>query len=109
MADLTAKQIMEEIIPQRITAKPELLTEINAVIIFDIGGSKWTLDATKPTDWVKAGTDGVTAKMTVTVSEADFSAMANKKLNPNMAAMSGKLKLKPMDINLALKLGKLLA
>jgi putative sterol carrier protein len=110
MADPTPKQILEEQIPSRITAKPELLKEINAVIVFDIGGNKWTLDMTKPSDWVSVGAaEGVTPKMTVTSSEADFVAIATKKLNAQMAAMSGKLKFKPMDLNLAMKLGKLLA
>ncbi len=109
MADPTPKQILEEIIPQRITAKPELLKDINAVVVFDIGGNKWTVDMTKPSDWVKAGAEGVTPKMTLMASDADFVAVCTKKLNAQMAAMSGKLKFKPMDLNLAMKLGKLLA
>ena len=32
-----------------------------------------------------------------------------KQLNPQVAAMTGKLKFKPMDMGLAMKLGKLLA
>ncbi len=109
MADPTAKQFLEEMIPQRITAKPELLKEINAVIVFDIGGNKWTVDMTRQNEWVKSGAEGVTPKMTVTASENDFVAVASKKLDSKMAVMSGKLKLKPMDLNLALKLGKLLS
>ncbi len=46
--------------------------------------------------------------MTVTVAEADFVKIHNKQLNAQMAAMQGKLKFKPMDMGLAMKLGKLL-
>lgn len=105
------KQIIEEEIPRRIAAKPELQTEINAVVVFEITGpegGKWTLDLTKPSDWVKASAEGVNPKMILTCADKDFVAVCTKKLNPNMAAISGKLKFKPMDMNLALKLGKLI-
>jgi putative sterol carrier protein len=46
--------------------------------------------------------------MTVTVSDQDFVKIRNKQLNAQMAAMQGKLKFKPMDMGLAMKLGKLL-
>jgi putative sterol carrier protein len=111
MADVTAKLIMEQDIPQRLAAKPEIRKEINAVIHFDISGAnggKWTLDATKDADWIVAGAVG-TPKLTLMAKEEDFVAVCTRKLNPNMAAMSGKLKFKPMDLGLAMKLGKLLA
>lgn len=111
MSDITPKQIIEEQIPQRINAKPELQKDINAVILFDItgpNGGKWALDLTKGADWVSTETENVTPKMTVQVSDADFVGISTKKLNAQMAAMSGKLKFKPMDMGLAMKLGKLL-
>jgi hypothetical protein len=111
MADPTPQQILEEQIPSRITAKPELQKDINAVIVFDItgpNGGKWTLDLTKPSDWVSKTADGTTPKMTVVVSDNDFVGISTKKLNSQMAAMSGKLRFKPMDMGLAMKLGKLL-
>ena len=112
MAELTTpKQIIEDEIPRRIAAKPELQKEMNAVIVFDITGpegGKWTLDMTRSSDWVKSGAEGVTPKMTLTASDKDFIAVCTKKLNANMAAVSGKLKFKPMDMGLALKLGKLI-
>jgi putative sterol carrier protein len=43
------------------------------------------------------------------VADADFIKIRTKQLNANMAAMSGKLKFKPMDMGLAMKLGKLLS
>jgi putative sterol carrier protein len=106
----TPKSILEEAIPQLLSAKPELAKEMNAVIHFvitgDTGGT-WTLDTTKGSDWVQSGAQG-TPKMTVTVSDQDFVKIRAKQLNAQMAAMQGKLKFKPMDMGLAMKLGKLL-
>ncbi|MBI5542714.1 MAG: SCP2 sterol-binding domain-containing protein, partial [Deltaproteobacteria bacterium] len=100
MADTTPKQIIEEQIPQRIAAKPELQKEMNAVIVIDISGpdgGKWTLDMTRTSDWVRPGAEGVTPKMILACSDKDFVAVCTRKLNANMAAISGKLKFKPMD------------
>lgn len=108
---MTAKDILEKEIPQALAAKPELAKEINAVLHFNITGADagvWTVDLTKSSDWVKAGAEG-TPKMTITVSGEDFVKIRQKTLNAQMAAMQGKLKFKPMDMGLAMKLGKLLS
>ncbi|MDQ3263638.1 MAG: SCP2 sterol-binding domain-containing protein [Myxococcota bacterium] len=108
---MNAKDILETEIPQALTQKPELAQDINAVIHFVVtgdNGGNWTLDLTKPNDWVKSGHEG-TPKMTISVSNDDFVKIRQKQLNPQMAAMQGKLKFKPMDMGLAMKLGKLLA
>ena len=65
------------------------------------------MDLTKAADWVSTGATG-TPKMTITVSGEDFVKIREKQLNAQMAAMQGKLKFKPMDMGLAMKLGKLL-
>lgn len=106
----SAKDIIEKDIPEVLKAKPELAKDINAVIHFDIsgeGGGKWTLDCTKAADWISEGINGA-SKMTVAVSGEDFVKIREKKLNAQMAAMQGKLKFKPMDMGLAMKLAKLL-
>src|SRR5215831_4300485 len=111
MAEMTAKSIMETEIPNVLKNRPELAKEINAVVHFNITGDQggtWTLDLTKPSDWVSAGATG-SPKMTITVSDQDFIKIRQKQLNAQMAAMQGKLKFKPMDMGLAMKLGKLLA
>ncbi len=108
---MTAKDILETDIPNLLKQKPELAKEINAIIHFNVtgdNGGTWTMDLTKPDNWVQAGAQG-TPKMTITVSNDDFVKIREKKLNAQMAAMQGKLKFKPMDMGLALKLGKLLA
>ncbi len=108
---MTAKDILENEIPTLLQSKPELAKEINAVIHFNVTGDQggaWTVDLTKASDWVSAGSTG-TPTMTITVSGEDLVKIRQKQLNPQMAAMMGKLKFKPMDMGLALKLGKLLA
>jgi putative sterol carrier protein len=108
---MAIKDILETEIPKRLAAKPELAKDINAVIHFNItgdGGGDWTLDCTKTEGWVTAGKNGE-SKMTIIASAADFDKIISKQMNAQMAAMQGKLKFKPMDMGLAMKLGKLLA
>ena len=108
---MDAKEILEKQIPELLKSKPELIKEINAVLHFAITGDQggtWTVDLTKPSDWVQTGAQG-TPKMTITVSGDDLVKMRQKQLNPTMAFSAGKLKLKPMDMGLAMKLGKLLS
>ncbi|HYI03044.1 SCP2 sterol-binding domain-containing protein [Hyalangium sp.] len=107
---MTSKDIIETEIPSALQQKPEMAKDINSIIHFNItgdGGGAWTLDLTKSSEWVSSGHNGE-AKMTITVSNEDFVKIRQKQLNPNMAAMSGKLKFKPMDMGLAMKLAKLL-
>jgi putative sterol carrier protein len=109
MAELTPKQILEERIPQKLKESPDLVKEIGAVLRFEISGpagGTWTVDLTKTSDWVKQGSEG-TPKMTVLCSDQDFVKILNRELNPQMAALQGKLRFKPMDMALAMKLGKL--
>ena len=111
MDEITPKQLMEEDIPRRISAKPQVSKEINAVIVFEItgaSGGKWTLDFTKPSDWVSPGAEGVTPAMTMVATDADFVAVCTKRLNAQMAALQGKLRFKPMNMGLAMKLGMIL-
>jgi putative sterol carrier protein len=106
-----AQEIIEKDIPAALQQKPELAKDINSVIHFNItgdNGGTWTLDCTKSDNWVTKGAEG-SPKMTVTVSNDDFVKIRAKQLNAQMAAMQGKLKFKPMDMGLAMKLGKLLS
>ena len=107
---MTAKDILETEIPNRLKAKPDMVKDLNAVIHFNItgdAGGTWTLDCTKAEGWVTAGATG-TPKMTITATADDFLKITTKQMNAQMAAMQGKLKFKPMDMGLAMKLGKLL-
>ena len=107
---MAVKDILETEIPNRLTAKPEIGKDINAVIHFNItgdGGGAWTLDCTKSEGWVTSGTNGE-SKMTITATAADFEKIISKQLSAQTAAMTGKLKFKPMDMGLAMKLAKLM-
>lgn len=111
MADPTVKQIFEETIPARLQASPGLGKEIDALIHFRIngpGGGDFTLDCTGDEPKISEGLAG-TPRLTVSCADSDFVQISTRRLNANMAAMSGKLKLSPMDMGLALKLAKLLA
>ena len=108
---MTSKDILETEIPTLLKAKPELAKDLNAVVHFVVsgdGGGTWTLDCTKDSDWVSEGASG-TPKMTISVSNEDFVKIRAKEMNAQMAAMQGKLKFKPMDMGLAMKLAKLLS
>lgn len=108
---MNSKDILETEIPALLKTKPELAKDVGCVIHFNITGDEggaWTLDCTKSEDWVSAGANGE-AKMTITMSGEDFVKIRTKQLNAQMAAMQGKLKFKPMDLGLAMKLAKLLS
>lgn len=107
MAEPTVPEIMEETIPARLREHPELSREIGAVVHFVIGTGTWTLDCTGPEGSVVPGAVG-TPKLVLSAAEGDFQKIVGKQLNPNMAVMSGKLKIKPMDLGLAMKLAKLI-
>ncbi len=80
--------------------------KINASYLFDIAGERWLVDLTKDSNWVNK-TDG-DAQCTITIKEADdWVKLASGKLNPTMAFMQGKIRVKG-DMSLALKLQSLL-
>ena len=109
MADVTPKTIFEEMFPKKLSENPQLAPDVNAVIQFVVSGptgGTWTADLTKSEGWISPGATS-SPKMTVALSDEDLVKIIAKQLNPQMAAMSGKLKFKPFDMGLAMKLGKL--
>ena len=105
----TPKEILENLIPTKLKAKPEKVQAVNAVINFDISGpdgGQWTLDCTQPSVPVKVGNDPA-AKVTVFISDSNFTDLIAGKLNAQMAFLTGKLKVKG-DMGTALKLGNIL-
>ncbi len=110
MADQTPKSYFEEKIAKKLAdSKPEELEKINAVYEFNITGDNggvWTVDLTKEPGVVTAGSTGA-AKCTVTAKSEDFMNIVSGKMNPQMAFMSGKLKIKG-DMGLAMKLQKVI-
>lgn len=107
---MAVKDMLEQEIPRRLAAKPELGRDIGAVVHFKIsgdGGGEWTLDCTSSEPQMTLGITGA-SKMTIYAAAPDFERILSKQMNPQMAAMAGKLKFKPMDMTLAMKLAKLL-
>ena len=109
MATDNVTQVFEELLPARFRDKPDLVAKVNTSYKFVIngdGGGTWVVDLTQPGGSIQAG-DG-DAKCTITMGSQEFLDLINRKLNPQMAFMTGKLKVAG-DMSLALKLGALIA
>jgi putative sterol carrier protein len=111
MADAvtSVKDVFERHIPAKLQAKPDVVAKINAVYQFNIsgpGGGSWAVDCTQPGGKVAPGA-AANAKCTVAATEQHFLDIVNGKLNPQMAFMSGKLKIQG-DMGLAMKLQQIL-
>ncbi len=106
---LTPEIIFEQKIPERLKTRADKIGNLQAIYQFDLtgdGGGTWVLDLTQPGGKISKGASE-SAKCTVTVKASDFSDIVEGKLNPQMAFMTGKLKVKG-DMGLALKLGTIL-
>lgn len=105
---LSAKEIFEEKITQKLKDNADKISGMNAVYEFVLTGddaSTWTLDLNGSGE-VSEGSKG-NADCTVTIKTTDLSDIIEGKLNPQMAFMSGKLKVAG-NMGLALKLGNIL-
>jgi len=106
----TPQDIFETEVPAAIRANPRVVKDLNAIIHFNLTGQNggvWTLDATVTPAVVKAGAIGK-PNLTMTVNAGDFVKIRQKKLNPQILTIQGKLKMTPLDIGLAIKLAKVL-
>lgn len=105
----SVKDVFERHMPERLKAKPDVVAKINAVYQFNISGpdgGAWSVDCTAPGGAISAGSSEA-ARCTVAMTDADFINVVNGKLNPQMAFMSGKLKIQG-DMGLAMKLQQIL-
>ena len=79
---------------ERVASDPKLPAKVNAVFQFNLAGEQggsWVVDM-KGAGEVRAGT-ATDADCTIAMSEADFVALAQGKLNPMAAFSTGKLKI----------------
>ena len=109
MAAESVKDVFEKHMPEKLKGKPDVVAKINAIYQFNISGpngGQWSVDCTQPGGAIASGT-AAGAKCTVAATDADFLAIVNGKLNPQMAFMSGKLKIQG-DMGLAMKLQQIL-
>ena len=109
MAAESVRDVFERHMPEKLKGKPDVIAKINAIYQFNISGpngGQWSVDCTQPGGSITGGTSAG-AKCTVVATDADFLAIVNGKLNPQMAFMSGKLKIQG-DMGLAMKLQQIL-
>jgi putative sterol carrier protein len=103
----TPKKIFAKV-GERITAKPDKSSKINAVYKFVLNGLEggtWVVDLRKNTLGVRERDEE--AQCTVVLSDKNFVKIATGRLGAEDAFITGKLKLFG-DIGLAVKLGKIL-
>lgn len=105
---MSATEIFNNRIAPKLNERADKVKTINAIYEFNITdeNSVWTIDLTKADNFVTQGSTG-NAKCTVSIKSEDLTSILDKKLNPQMAFMTGKLKVKG-DMGLALKLGTIL-
>mmetsp|Transcript_10757 Transcript_10757/g.22395 ORF Transcript_10757/g.22395 Transcript_10757/m.22395 type:complete len:149 (+) Transcript_10757:62-508(+) len=84
----------------------EMVKKLGGVIVFKIEDEVFTLDFKNGEGSVKIGEEGE-ADLTVTVSDENFVKLTKGDINPQLAFMTGKLKLKG-NMGLGLKLGSVL-
>ncbi len=93
----------------QLRAADDSLDGINAVYQFNLsgdGGGNWVIDLASDTKEVREGEED-TAQCVISMSAPDFMSMIGGSLNPQMAFMTGKLRVKG-DMGLALKLQSIL-
>lgn len=102
---MTPKSIFGELLPQRLADNPERVEGVQAVYLFDLsgdGGGKWTLTCDGKAATIAEGEEGE-AQCTISMDTGDFVEMIGGDLNPQMAFMTGKLRVAG-DIGLAIKI-----
>lgn len=98
----TPRDIFEQHIKPKINS--EVAKRINAVYVFDVkgpNGGVWRVDLKDSPGVTEGNTAG--ADVFIEIDDDDFVAMVNGQLNPQMAYMSGKMKVEG-NTALALKI-----
>lgn len=106
---LSAQEIFEGKIASKLNENTEKARSVGCVYEFELVGEtpeQWTIDLTRGENFVSAGSTGK-AQCTVSLSLEVLNDLIAKKTSPQMAFLSGKLKVKG-NMGLALKLGTFL-
>lgn len=104
---LTPTEIFEQKITLRLKENPE--KDVKAIYQFDVTGElggQWTITLNENENKVEKGTIS-NADCIITIADKDFVNLVQGSLNPQLAFMTGKLRVKG-NLGLALKLGSLL-
>jgi hypothetical protein len=105
-AKMLPADIFEKIMPERLKKQPNRVRNVNTVVLFKVSGpngGQWTLDFTKPNDWIACGRTAAPG-IVLSMSDETFVRIHRKELNPKLATMLGWLRLEPMDFGIANKL-----
>ncbi|MFH1809615.1 MAG: SCP2 sterol-binding domain-containing protein [Pseudomonadota bacterium] len=105
---MTPREIFETRLPGNLNK--EKAEKIGGTFQFTVtgdNGGTWHVDLTKDADWVGEGALD-DAKCKITIADADWVGIFEGSVNPQMAFMSGKLKVAG-DMSLALKLQSLIS
>lgn len=109
MTEMTAKSFFEDKLVATLKQKGDKLSAINSKFEFQISGSQggtWTLDLTTPGGKVLTGSQA-NPSVTIRMSDENFVKLVTGNLNPQMAFMTGKIKVSG-KMGLALKLQSIL-
>jgi len=104
MEGITPQFIFDEI-AKGIEADPTLVSKVNGIFHFKVGGKSWTVDLKNGKGSVK-NTAATTADCTITADEENFMKLMLGQANGAQLFMSGKLKLQG-NMALAMKLDKI--
>ncbi|MFT3838432.1 MAG: SCP2 sterol-binding domain-containing protein [Myxococcaceae bacterium] len=100
-------KLVERDFAEMVRDHADVAKEIGGVVHLDIsgdGGGQWTVDFKK--QQIDRGLHG-SPKMTVSCAGDDLIALVRREKNPQMAVLTGALKIEPMDLELAQSVGKL--
>ncbi|MBI2336732.1 MAG: SCP2 sterol-binding domain-containing protein [Deltaproteobacteria bacterium] len=106
---MSAKDLFTTKIPEKLKKNADKTTGIKSIYEFNVSGDEggvWSLDFTQGEGKVVEGSTGK-ANCTVSITTENLGQILDGKLNPQMAFMTGKLKVAG-DMGLAIKLGSIL-
>jgi putative sterol carrier protein len=89
--------------------KPEKSGQMSAVFQFEVlgeGGGQWAVEVDSRACRVAEGR-AESPSLTATISARDFADLINGRLNPQIAFISGKLSIRPVNVELAQAFGRM--
>lgn len=107
---MTAREFIEGKLAARLKERPGIAKGIGAVVAIALtgeGGGRWVLDLTKEPAAI-ASDQTTPAATTISMAVEVFEQMAGGGLDPQMAFLTGKVKVDG-NLGIAIKLGQLLA
>jgi len=104
------QEIVEVQVPKKIQAHKDEAAKIGGLVHLELSGpqgGQWTVDLTKAADPVSRGLRGQ-PKLSVKAEDQFFLKLVWRQVDPQVAVFTGKLKLEPLDVELATSVAKIL-